>query len=956
MSYGNRAPRLALLCGVSVLSLSALAAMPGIAWAQTAPSGQTEQEDEAAQVEEIVVTGIRASLASAQSIKRNSEQFVDSITAVDIGRLPDVNVAEALQRISGVQISRDRGEGNGIAIRGLTQVRTELNGRDIFSANGGRGLSWEEVGADLLAGVDVYKNPSAEMIEGGLSGTVNLRTRMPFDAPGRIISGSASTTYYDLADDYGKGVSGLISDRFQTGVGEVGVMLNLSYGDTVFGQEKAVVEPFWERTDIPGFEGQDNIFVPAGGGVYYTEGTRERVSAAFALQWRPNDRSEYYIQALRADYTFDETGLSYFAFGPTGTGGSLIAVPGSFAFGDDGVAITGAYQNPTVDAVTFGSHRDTSTTDIAIGGKWRPMDRLGIEADLQYIKSEVYLQTINLTASVLNPSVSVPGLGSDWVFGFDISDEIPRFTATEGYLADPNNYGLSAILPYREQNDAESWAGRVDMTWDFDEGGFFRDVRFGARATDRSAINRTTTYGTWTGVGSCANWSTAANCAILGDYADQVQLNEGVASNIRGSDLFGPVAFWSVDTARDPDASFAFVNSLPLGLNIGWRDFNDPNAVIGDIAEKSYAAYGVVRFGSSLGGIEWDGNLGLRYVKVESTSNGFQTLSYRDPDFVPVGDPPSSPTTITQRIPAFGEQEYDELLPSLNLRAHLTDELILRFAASKNMSPPSFGQLNPTFSVSPTYASDGEVIPSGPGTGTANGNALLRPEKVTQYDLALEWYFSTVGYAYATAFKKDITDLIFSVTGAEYYDLEGSDGTVLEAVPFTISRLTNLDEGTVEGFEIGGQYFFDFLPSPLDGFGVQANYTFVDSSASTIAASDITGGASIDVPLVGLSENSYNLILLYEKYGFNARLAYNWRDDWLVTTQSNGTGNLPIFAKEYGSLDASLSYDFNPNVALTIDAQNLTNEAYRSYQGVESRPRDYQLDDRRFSVRLRVRY
>lgn len=953
MSRITRANRFALLCGASALTLSVLAA-PSFALAQDAVPAATSQDDESTEVDEIVVTGIRASLASAQSIKRNSDQFVDSITAVDIGRLPDINVAEALQRISGVQISRDRGEGNGIAIRGLTQVRTELNGRDIFSANGGRGLSWEEVGSDLLAGVDVYKNPSADLIEGGLSGTVNLRTRMPFDASGRIISASGAYTYYDLADDYGKTLSGLISDRFDTSAGEIGVLLNLSYGDTSFGQEKAVVEPFWERTDIPGYEGLDNIFVPAGGGVYYTEGARERKSAAFALQWRPNDSTEFYLQALRTEYNFDETGLSYFAYGPNSSGGAMTAVPGTFTIGDDGVAITGAYQNPNVDAVTFASSRETSTTDISLGGKWRPIDRLEISGDLQYIKSDVALDTINLTASVLSSTGSVPGFGGDWTFGFDLSDEIPRFTATDGYLADPNNYGLTAILPYREQNDAESWAGRLDMTWDFDEGGFFKNVSVGVRATDRSAVNRTTTYGTWTGVGSCANWSSAANCIVLGDYPDQVQLNDGVAGNIRGSDLFGPVAFWTVETAKDSQAAFDFVNGLPLGLNIGFRDFDDPNAVIGDIAENTYAGYGVVRFGATTRGIDWSGNLGLRWVKVESTSNGFQTLNYRDPDFV--SDGVSTPSTITLRTSMSGSQEYDELLPSLNLKANLTDQLILRFAVSKNMSPPSFSQLNSTFSISPAYQNAGDVVPTGVGTGTSNGNALLKPEKVTQYDMALEWYFSPIGYLYGTVFKKDITDLIFSVSNTETYDLTGSNGTVLADQPFLISRLVNLDEGSVEGFEVGGQYFFDFLPGAFSGLGFQANYTFVDSNASTIAASDITGGSSIDVPLVGLSENSYNLILLYEKYGVNARLAYNWRDDWLVTTQSNGTGNLPIFAKEYGTLDASISYDFNPSVALTIDAQNLTNEAYRSYQGVESRPRDYQIDDRRFSVRLRVRY
>lgn len=173
---------------------------------------------------------------------------------------------------------------------------------------------------------------------------------------------------------------------------------------------------------------------------------------------------------------------------------------------------------------------------------------------------------------------------------------------------------------------------------------------------------------------------------------------------------------------------------------------------------------------------------------------------------------------------------------------------------------------------------------------------------------------------------------------------------------FNVLRFVNVDEGQLRGFEIGGQRFFDFLPSPLDGLGIQANYTYIDSDATTIAANAQTGGGSIDVPIQGLSESSYNLVLLYEKYGFNGRIAYNWRDDYLQTTQGVGTGQLPIFGAAYGVLDASLSYDFNASVALTFDAQNILNEEFQSYQLEENRLRDYQVDDRRFSVRLRVRY
>ena len=954
MSQINRASRVALLCGASILSLSALAA-PSLAMAQTVSASAQQpdpEDDDAAQVDEVVVTGLRASLASAQTIKRTSEQFVDSITAVDIGRLPDVNIAEALQRVSGIQITRTYGEGSGIAIRGLTNVRSELNGRDIFSANGGRALSWDEVGADLLAGVDVYKNPSAEMIEGGLGGTINLRTRLPFDATGPVVSASVSGTHYDLANDTGYSGSFLVSDRWNTGMGEFGALLNMSYGETAFREDKAVVEPYFERTDVPGFVGQP-IAVPNGGGFSVGFGDRERFSTAFAAQWRPNDKMEFYLQALRSEYKFRDNGLSFFAYG----GGSpLTYAPGAVFTQEDGISTSGAFLNPGVDAVTYSTGRETDTTDISIGGKWQVTNRLKVSADLQYIDSNVYQETMNLTASAKNASDGVqPLFPNNWVFTYDTTGDVPSFGDPSGFLSNINNYGLTAVLPYRELNDAESWAGRVDLEWDFDEGGFFRDFRAGVRATDRTAINRSTTYGTWTAVGStCANWSSDAGCFKLAEFPDTAQLNPFRNSflNGDGTNVFGDVWMWGLNQVRNPQAVFDLLGAPPINQQVSFRSFDDPNAQTSNVSENTYAGYGVVRFASKVMGMDWDGNAGVRIVKTESASDGFQTINYRDPNYVPV--PGTTPPTLSIVTPIVGSNKYTEILPSINLRLHVTPELQLRFAASRNLARPDFGQLNATFNISPSYPTGSQSPlpdPNVPGNGTATGNPFLDPQRVTAFDASAEYYFSSVGFVYATVFKKKIEDLFFTTSAIETYNLPG-----IGNVAFNIARLNNVDEGDLEGFEIGGQRFFDFLPSPFDGLGVQANYTFIDSNASTIAANAQTGGAEITVPIQGLSENSYNLVLLYEKYGVNARLAYNWRDDYLQGTSNTGTGQLPIFGKAYGVLDGSISYDFNEKLAITFDAQNILNQEFKTYQITEARYRDYQVDDRRFSVRLRIRY
>ncbi|HVJ01114.1 MAG TPA: TonB-dependent receptor plug domain-containing protein, partial [Sphingomonas sp.] len=356
--------------------LGASAAALGIAapaLAQTSqdvpPESGAAPAEEPGSDEAIVVTGLRASIASAQSIKQNSDQFVDSITAIDIGKLPDVNVAEALQRVSGIQITRNRGEGSSIAIRGLTQVRTEMNGRDSFSANNGRALSFEDVPSELLAGVDVFKNPSAQMIEGGIGGLVNLRTRMPFDQSGNLYSLTLGTNYYDLIDELKLNISGLVSQRWETGIGEVGVLLSASYFEGAFRTDTVTIEPFWDRTDIPGFTGQTRS-VAAGAGVSTTWGERSREGYYGALQWRPAHNLEFYATGFQSRYYIATPNFSYFGFGPSGSGGSLTPVDGSFAFDEDGTMERGSFLNIPVNNNSGHPLQWTTTTDLAGGFKW----------------------------------------------------------------------------------------------------------------------------------------------------------------------------------------------------------------------------------------------------------------------------------------------------------------------------------------------------------------------------------------------------------------------------------------------------------------------------------------------------------------------------------------------------------------------------------------------------------
>jgi TonB-dependent receptor len=959
MRFSNRS-----LTTVSVSALATVLTVGTAAAQATDPADTTKKSDE---LEEVVVTGIRNSLANAQAIKRDAEQLVDSVTAEDIGKFPDANIAESLQRISGIQIQRNLGEGSIVAIRGLSQVRTELNGHDIFTANGGVGLSFDEVGPDLLSRVDVYKNPSAEMIEGSLGGTIDLRTRKPFDSAKRLLSVTPSVTYYDLADDRGEGLSGLFSDRWETNAGEFGLLLNASYQTSAFRQDLDQVEPYlWHGPNpdpdgapvqsslVPGYETQ-NILVPKGGGFNVAGGDRKRRGYSAVLQWRPNDQIEAYAQVLAAKYLFHDTGVAYFA------SDDGAAPTGAFTV-EDGVATSGSLASPGGLSVTYGAERNTLTTDYNTGFTWSPTEHARLVVDYQHMDAYVHQDSLNLYVTPYTTRTGVAGLfTADYNYVFDTRGDFPTQVASDpSFFGNPDNYGFTAIQPDRTRNDADGDSVRTDFTWDFDDGGFLDAVSTGVRYSKKTAINRDTNLNNWTTIGgTCANWSTADNCYKASDFPQYVEYNPGQASLLRGragSSVFGPVLQWKLDQAQNPDQAFAAVRAIS-GQQITFGDLNDPSqSTTSTVDETDSALYVRTSFASSLLNMPWDGNVGVRYVRTEASGHGFEVLSYRTSG----GTNPTS-TSVTNVFE--GGRDYNSALPSLNLRLHITPTLQGRFAFSKNIFRPTFTQLNPSYTLSPNYngsaATPTTANPSAPydpvtnpyqGSGSVSGNPDLKPERVRSLDAALEWYFARDAFAFVTLFDKDLKDLIDSRPFLRTEEVPG-----VGVVQFNVNAVTNVSDGYVRGFEIGGQKFFDFLPGLFSGLGVAANFTRADSNAGTVASGTIGSQTQFKVPLINLSRNSYNLMALYDRGGWNARVAYNWRDKYLNAIDENGAESLPIYFKAYGVVDASVSYDFSEHLSLTVDGQNLNDAVNYSYQGEPRFLRNYQINDRRFSLRLRWR-
>jgi TonB-dependent receptor len=972
VKYYDVARQSLLLGGVSALALSAFALSAPLAYAQDTTTTAASSDDET-----IVVTGIRQSLQSAQQIKRNADQIVDSVTAVDIGALPDRSVSEALQRIPGIQLQRTNenrdparlaSEGGGVFIRGLSWVRSETNGRDIFSASNGRVLSFEDVSADLLAGVDVYKNPSAELIEGGIGGIVNLRTRKPFDQAGQLVAGSLDYNYADLLKDGFWSGSALYSNRWQTGIGEFGALFDLSIGNVGNRTDSLQVGRFEPRTlgaAQDGFAAGDTVYVPNSYGWRRIDWKQERTAFATALQWAPTEQFTLTFQGLYAQATPKDI---EHALGDTD--GGFPTDDTSYTFADNGALTSGTFTDAHITADTRYGERHNSTGDYSIGFTWFPAEDWSFSGDYQYIESKAKVLSMTVFTQL---GTQAPNTSADRPeFSFNLTGDSPTWSLSNPMLqAQQDQYWWAAAMDHIEDNDAQSQAARFDIEHTFSDDGFLKSFRFGARATDRHAVTRQTGY----------NWSLLSNQFWGGGggppvYIDQTGFPDNVNDNGTPGDTSDDFIFPVGQTnAGLPDQAelFTYDNFFRGNIQlpgVGWfptegLTHNTQNAysylqatessgwgwvpltngsyttaspagdnISGGInrqTENTTAFYGVLRFGSDqpmVFGVPMDGNIGVRYVRTENTAAGRLNVS-GVPDACAITPSPDCTAAAAFAAAAATTRDYknsyENVLPSLNLRFHLSDDVQLRLAAAKAMIRPNFSQMTPFANLSFDFqgTSFNPTNPQ-PFTGTA-GDPYLKPTTSDQFDASLEWYFAPTGSVSAAAFYKKIHDyIIVDPTSHQTYTAGG------QTYDFVVAQQRNGEEGKVQGFELAYTQFFDMLPGWMSGFGVQANYTYIDNSGGANTAVNlfedpqVAGAANSTLPLEGMSRTSYNITGMYEKYGLSARLAYNWRERYLLTTSAANIQR-PVWSEDYGQLDGSVFYSINTHVKVGLQGTNLLN-------------------------------
>lgn len=924
--------------GASVAAIG-IAGLAQAALAQDAPTRGSLNAAQAAEQgvdgDDIVVTGVRESLRSAQAIKRNANQIVDSVNAQDIGKLPDANTVEALQRITGVQIQRRYGEGAtdfdhrtqpAVTVRGFTLVQNFLDGRAIYSASGGRAFDLEGIPPELLSGIDVFKNPPANLIEGGIGGTVNLRTRLPFDANKEVISLTAKGNYYDRVDKLGGSISGLYSNRYDTGIGEIGLLLNAVYSKSQYRQDGLLAGPFGPiptGTTITGAPA--NAQVPYGFEIYDDSGDRKRLGVAAALQWQASDAVLVTAQYQGTKYWFNRTGAYYYDYNNRNVADALPG--GTFTWNDEGYATSGSLRNQTFETGRFDQELWSASQNFVFNVAWDVNDRMKAKFDVQYLTSYYNADRNGHVLSLYTQSgqnaLTTPHAT---IVDFDLRGKYPRWDVRDPALLNTaSNYTTPYIADSLQRNEADQLALAYDLEYDM-EGSFLSKLRGGARYADNTINLR----GTWNGVclstlGPDPSCSAPAGTPLIPLTRNPQLSMPGPSKNwFDGNTVVNGLLYPAFPAGK---GVWEQTKALYALFGARTKDAFTPGD-LNEQTEKTYTVWGVADYEGTLGGVRIDGGVGVRLVKTNVTSIGTQFTTV----------PGASQPVLT---PISVDKNYTRALPSFNIRARFTDELQARFAYSKGMARANFDQL----STNLTLNNPNQVNPITGRPSGSSGNPRLNPIVSDNYDLTLEWYFAPAGSLTGGVFYKKVDGFLAGGVIVQNYNGRAYD----------ISTQLNSGNGEIKGAEIGYQQFFDFLPGAFSGLGLQANYTYVDSNVSNPFA---TAGSNIpeQVPLEKLSKHSYNLVGLYEKGPVTARLAWSWRSKYLDTTYGSGANGIPQYASPYASLDASVSVNVNEHFAVSVDAVNLNNRMNVTYIGTPGQPLQYQLNDRRFGISLRATY
>ena len=935
-----RAGRVLLMSSVAAMAMSTAAL------AQTAPQ-PAPQEDESS-VDEVVVTGIRATQRNSIAVKRETATIVDAIVNDEIGSLPDNSVGDTLERITGVTADRFKGNANELSVRGLgpTLSFSTFNGREVSTAGPDRSVAFQQFPSELVNGVLVYKSQQADFAEGGIAGVIDLRSIRPLEATPRLQFEYRSV--YQPKDDAildrnGLGYRANISwtNRWlDTAIGDLGLSIGYQH------QDQAVPEDYYTTNSafIPCDTSATNPTLITGtaaqqtaAGTSFNCALRPTLSAANqagttqgplyfgttsrtfrqintsetrdgllgAIQWRPSERLDFTLDGQYSNRSSLEN-RNQLAITEAARGIRPLIIGGQGNDYSDGALIS--YTGNSNLEVQF---EDRLREEEYIGGglftRWQG-DRLRVTGDLSYSQSHrTELQKATNMRSNRRVVYTLDGT----------QDAVPSVDFVGFNVNDPNNFAGTVpaantnYARYRLVTDREDAiaAARIDAIYDLDEDGFFKSIGFGARVSEHTRetdLNNNSDVATpiaRDGL-TVAQITAQANTDCRTPFATTDFMSES-STNIRSWAQFSNDCLFRTYTGRDSNPLLA--------------DSRGPEDI--DVTETISALYTMTSFGTDWNTIPVSGNFGLRYVSTQVEARGFRSAVTVSPSVA--GSAATIvvvPGTITQIT---GEGDYAYWLPSANVNFDLSEQMRLRFGVSRSIARVGIEEFN--VGINPIVDATATTV-AGVLANSQTGNPNLKPLEAWNFDSSLEFYLNA--------------DTSFSI--APYYKL--INGAAFDAVqPFTTSIIANgvevtfnavapandTEERHLFGVELSGTHVFTYLPGLLSGLGVSGGYNYAEADFEFPDPSTVAPYVD-PANLRGLSRHSANASIFWEGLGIQLRAAYRYRSEYSKPNSSTNRG-----VQGAGYLNLSASYRINDNIQFKAQALNVLNERDILYKAGE---------------------
>ena len=905
--------RCAWLTGTSMFAV-------GLSMTNVAMSQETSSEAAPArqELEEVVVTGFRGSLDQALNVKRAETGAVDSILAEDIGKFPDLNLSESIQRIPGVALARDGGEGRQISVRGLGPqfTRVRINGMEALTTAGGsdagggtnrgRSFDFNVFASDLFNSITIRKTAEAATEEGSLGATVDLRTARPFDYNGFTLVTSAQGSYNDLADSTNPRGALMISNTWND---TFGALLSVAYTKRKLLDEGSSTVRWATGTAFsPGFDALPNAaglpttvnpasaannaaFHPRFPRFDIYKDDQERLGGTLSLQWKPTDKTSLNLDALYAD--FKGTREEQYQEAPSfSVGGACTAANVNTSCGiaqthvvssvidDTNTMVAGTFNNVDLRVEDRFDELDTTFTQFSLSGSQQITDDLALNALVGHSKSD---HDNPKQTTVQFDQFNVQNYSYDYRNG-----RIPSIDYGSANLTDPNSWVLTQIRirPQAAVNTYDTFHLDAEYSnvgiFKFSGGADYKKYEF-----ETTEIRRSN--------GTSTNIEPTVPAALVAIPRSQY----GQVVNFHGVDTLIPDVRTAASVLSLYDQT-AFGGTFRLG----------PEPALGNnrsVDEKDTGGFLQADFETQLFSKPLRGNIGVRYVKTDQTASGYTYVS-------------GTPLAITT------DRTYTDTLPSLNLVLEARDDFLVRLGAAKVMSRPDLGSLTPGATISV----------SGAGRTVTAGNPNLDPYRAKAYDLSFEWYFDKSSLLSLALFRKEISSFVqtlqtnttftgnpFGLPDSVAIAACGTTNGCSPSAQWQFSVPTSTPGGNLDGFEINYQQPLSFLPGLLSHTGILLNYTGVKSSVRYL------NGAGVVVAtddLTGLSRSSYNATLYYEDDRWSGRVSAAYRDNYLTRVPGSEAGTNADGTKETLNLDASLQYTVNDHFKLTLEGVNLTDE------------------------------